>query len=99
MKKPYTVSAQLLESGGRKAAQWDSWPGGLDTSTLSTGQRIEDRRELTVYTDAVPGAYGLRIMVYDGQTMERMRVIDDRGRVLPDDFFTLDRVRVLGPGR
>jgi hypothetical protein len=99
MQKPYTVSAQLLESGGRKAAQWDSWPGGTDTSNCTVGQQIEDRRELTVYADATPGAYDLRIMVYDGGTMERMRVIDDQGRVLPNDFFTLGRVRVSGPGR
>jgi hypothetical protein len=98
MEKTYKVSAQLLGEGERKAAQWDSLPGGQDTSTWQAGQQIEDRRELTVYADVPDGRYDLRIMIYDQETMRRMRIIDDQGRVLPDDFLTLGHIRVLGPG-
>jgi 4-amino-4-deoxy-L-arabinose transferase-like glycosyltransferase len=96
MDKTYKVSAQLLGEGERKAAQWDSRPGDLDTSTWHPGQRVEDRRELAVYADVPSGAYDLRIMVYDEETMKRMRIVDVQGRILPDDVLTLDHVRVSG---
>jgi hypothetical protein len=99
MDRTYKVSAQLLRGDGRKAAQWDNWPGTVDTSTCQVGQQVVDRRELTVYADAPPGAYDLRILVYDEETMTRMRIIDDQGRVLPDDYLTLDRFRISGPGQ
>jgi hypothetical protein len=98
MEKTYKVSAQLLGDGERKASQWDSLPGDLDTSAWQVEQQVEDHRELTIYADVPDGKYDLRIMVYDQETMKRMRIIDDQGRVLPDDFLTLDHVRVSGSG-
>jgi hypothetical protein len=99
MDKTYVVSAQLLGESGRKAAQWDSRPGDLDTSAWQLGQRVKDHRELAVYADVPSGAYDLRVMVYDEEAMKRMRIVDVQGRILPDDFVTLDHVRVSGSGQ
>lgn len=98
MSKSYTVSAQVLDEG-RKVAQWDSWPGDSDTAGWTKGQRVIDRRILTVAPDALAGGYDLYLMVYDGQTMQRMRLINSEGRVLPDDFVILGKVRVSEAGQ
>jgi hypothetical protein len=99
MDRTYTVSAQLLRGDGRKAAQWDSWPGDVDTSACQVGQQVVDRRTLTVYDDAPAGAYDLRVLVYDSDTVVRMRIVDEQGRILPDDYMVLDQFRVLGLGQ
>ncbi|MBN1934474.1 MAG: phospholipid carrier-dependent glycosyltransferase [Anaerolineae bacterium] len=95
MSRSYTVSAQVLDVG-RKVAQWDSWPGDSDTAGWQRGQRVIDRRVLAVAPDAPAGGYDLYLILYDGQTMQRMRLINSEGRVLPDDFVVLGRVRVSG---
>jgi len=94
MSRSYTVSAQVLDAGGRKVAQWDSRPGDSDTRRWRKGERVVDRRILPVSPDAPPGGYDLYLMLYDGQTMQRMRLINDQGRVLPDDVVILGKVRV-----
>ncbi len=94
MSRSYTVSAQVLDAGGRKVAQWDSRPGDSDTRQWHPGERVVDRRILPVSPDAPPGGYDLYLMLYDDQTMQRMRLINDQGRVLPDDVVILGKVRV-----
>jgi hypothetical protein len=94
MKEMYTVSAQVLSPGGAKIAQWDSWPGEISTASCSAGQQIVDHKVLSIAPDVSPGAYDLQILVYDGATMKRARIINAEGRVLPNDFHILDRIRV-----
>lgn len=94
MDRAYTVSVQLLDDRGHKAAQWDSWPGDLDTSSCTAGQRIVDVRTLSIYPDAPPGGYRLALMIYDSSSMKRLRIVDAQGRILPEDRVFLDWVRV-----
>ncbi len=98
MSASYTVSAQVLAADRSKVAQWDSWPGDLDTRTWQPGQRVIDRRRLTLSADAPPGGYDLVLMLYDGQTLKRMRLIHPDGRVLPEDFHRLGVLRVTAVG-
>jgi hypothetical protein len=94
MDSAYTVSAQVMDSSGQKVAQWDSYPGDLDTQSWQVGQRVVDRRTLQVALDALPGGYELRLLIYDGQTLKRMRIVNAEGRVLPNDFHILGQIRV-----
>ncbi|MBN1584418.1 MAG: hypothetical protein JXA89_27170, partial [Anaerolineae bacterium] len=94
MDSTYTVSAQVLDAGWRKVAQWDSYPGDTDTAGWQAGQQVIDHRTLEVAPDAPPGGYELRLLIYDGQTLKRMRIINAEKRVLPDDFHVLGQVRV-----
>ena len=94
MTTAYTVSAQVLDDGGGKVAQWDGWPGETDTSSWVAGQRVVDRRVLRIADDAPAGGYRLLLLLYDGATLKRMRIIDAEGRVLPNDFHVLGQVRV-----
>lgn len=94
MDRTYTVSAQVLDANWLKVAQWDSLPGKTDTSTWQVGQRVIDRRTLEVALDAPPGGYELRLLIYDGQSLERMRIVNAEGRVLPNDFFVLGQIRI-----
>jgi hypothetical protein len=94
MDRAYTVSAQLLGSGGARIAQWDSWPGEGNTADWQPGQQIVDQRVLEVAADASSGGYDLILLVYDGQTLRRMRIINAQGRVLPSDLHVLGQIRV-----
>jgi hypothetical protein len=94
MDQSYTVSTQVLGADWRKVAQWDSPPGNADTKSCQVGQQVVDRRVLEVASDAPPGGYELRLLLYEGQTLTRMRLINAEGRVLPNDFHVLGQVRV-----
>lgn len=97
LEEPYTVSAQVVDVDGRKAAQWDSWPGNTDTSGWYLGQQVEDERELSIGLDAPPGGYDLVLRVYCRETPETLRLlrtIDSDGRVLSIDRVVLGKVRI-----
>jgi 4-amino-4-deoxy-L-arabinose transferase-like glycosyltransferase len=97
MDRSYTASTQLVAEDLNKAAQLDTYPGGIDTRTWRAGQRIVDRREIAIFEDAAPGGYQLLLGVYgweaDGD-VKRLRLIDDAGRVLPGDTFVVGQIRV-----
>ena len=94
MDNTYTVSTQVLGADWRKVAQWDSLPGDIDTKTCQIGQQVVDRRVLEIAADAPPGGYELRLLLYEGQTLKRMRIINAKGRVLPNDFHILGQIRI-----
>jgi len=93
----YTVSAQLVDDAQRKAAQHDSWPleGAAPTASWQTGQQVVEQRALTVYPDAPPGSYDLRVTVYvlRGEEIVRLPLISATGAQL-EDHVVLTRVRV-----
>ncbi len=66
MQQNYTVSAQLIDTQWRKAAQVDRWPqdGGAPTSTWLPGQILTDTVRMDISPEAVPGFYDLRLTVY-----------------------------------
>lgn len=98
MEADYTVSAQLVDPQQRKAAQNDGWPqgGNAPTAAWEVGQLVADERSLTVYSDAPPGVYDLRVVVYllQGEQIVRLPVIPEGGRML-SDYVVLTRVRVV----
>ena len=93
----YSVFTQLLDESEQKWAQWDSWPANSATSTWEKGQQFEDHYALQLDANAPPGAKRLVIGIYgtdDAGTLERLRIIDDQGRVLPEDRVVLDQLLV-----
>ncbi len=94
----YSVSAQLVDPEQRKAAQHDAWPldGAAPTTSWEPGQTLVDARELTIYGDAPPGAYDVRVAVYafeDGE-VTHVPVIPAGGEMLAD-HVVLTQLRVL----
>ncbi len=98
MAKPCTASVQVVDAQGNKAAQADEWPGGVDTSHCTVGQRITDRRELQLSPDAGAGGYDLLIVVYvhdRGGGIRPLRLVHADGRELSQNSWVLGRVRVV----
>jgi len=93
----YTVSAQLVDAGQRKAAQDDAWPldGAAPTAAWEPGQVLADVRTLEVYPDAPPGVYDVRVAVYVSEEGEivHLPVIPAGGQML-SNHVVLTRVRV-----
>jgi 4-amino-4-deoxy-L-arabinose transferase-like glycosyltransferase len=94
----YTVSAQLVDVGQRKAAQHDGWPldGAAPTAAWEPGRALADPYALAVYPDALPGVYDVRVAVYvleDGEIVH-LPVISEGGQML-FDYVVLTQVRVV----
>ena len=73
-------------------------PGGIDTRTWEAGETIVDRRELQISSDARAGGYQILLSVYgwDPQgELQRLRVINSEGRILPEDTWVLGQIRVM----
>jgi len=95
----YTVSAQLVDPAQNKAAQHDAWPqdGAAPTASWEPGQAVTDTHVLTVFADAAPGIYDLRLAVYtlaDDGAIVHLPVVPRDGRMLADHLL-LTPVRVL----
>jgi 4-amino-4-deoxy-L-arabinose transferase-like glycosyltransferase len=98
MAESYTVSTQVLTEDRRKAAQMDAWPADRDTSSCRKGEQIVDHRTLEIDANAPPDTYELLISVYwvdSSRQLQRLRIIHADGRVLPEDSWTLGKVRVV----
>jgi hypothetical protein len=75
----YTVSVRLVEAGGRRLAQHDSWPanGLLPTRHLRPGDIVRDVHQMVL--DAEARAAALEVVVYDaasGTVLAEPVVID-----------------------
>ncbi|MEA3341331.1 MAG: hypothetical protein U9R15_15310, partial [Chloroflexota bacterium] len=93
----YTISTQLIDPAQRKAAQHDGWPqdGAAPTTIWKPGEVVVDTRALTIFPDASPGAYDLRVAVYlleEGEIVH-LPVISQKGEMLSSHIL-LTRVRV-----
>jgi hypothetical protein len=94
----YTVSAQYVDAGQRKAAQQDGWPsnGAAPTSSWEPGQTLVDTHAMAIYPDAAPGVYNVRVVVYaseDGQ-IEHLPTVAADGQ-MQATHVVLTTVRVL----
>jgi 4-amino-4-deoxy-L-arabinose transferase-like glycosyltransferase len=94
----YTVSAQYVDAGQRKAAQQDGWPsnGAAPTSSWEPGQTLVDTHAMAIYPDAAPGVYNVRVVVYaagDGQ-IEHLPTVAANGQ-MQATHVVLTTVRVL----
>ncbi len=97
MDENYTISAQLIDSAQRKAAQLDSWPqdGAAPTATWQPGQVVTDTRLLTIASDALPGVYDVRIVVYHVPRDEIVHLPVIRPGEMLASHVVLTRVRVM----
>ena len=94
----YTISAQLVDTGQRKAAQRDGWPldGAAPTATWEPGQMLVDSYALAVSQDASPGVYDVQVVVYvvEEGSIARLPVSPAGGQML-SEHLVLTRVRVV----
>ena len=74
--RDYTVFVHTLASGGRKAAQRDTYPcdGECPTSSWQAGEIIVDRHQFDLPPDAPEGPYRLAVGFYLLDTGERVAV-------------------------
>lgn len=92
----YKVFVHLAAEGDLRAAQHDSEPqgGAAPTSSWQPGQVITDTHPLVIHADAPPGAYRLKVGLYNGETGQRLRLLSDNGVSVQADSVTLGGVRV-----
>ncbi len=92
----YTVFVHLLDPQGERRAQHDNPPGrGVRaTNTWLGDERIIDRYELDVPTDAPAGDYTLRIGLYDAETGDALALEDAGGQVVDGDTLVVGPVAV-----
>lgn len=97
MEKNYTVSAQLIDKGQRKAAQHDSPPleGAAPTTTWRPDQIVVDEVPLTIFQDAA-GPYSVRLAVYAHEegTISHLPVTPPGGQ-MQASHVKLTQVRVI----
>jgi hypothetical protein len=93
--RDYTAFVHVLDGEGQLAAQADVMPrGGLfPTSYWPRGAVVDDQIELSL-ADLPPGAYHVRLGVYDSQTVERLPVVTPSGAALPDNVIELGEIEV-----
>jgi len=88
----YTVFIHLLDSQGKPLVIGDAPPvnGTYPTTVWDAGEVIADVHHLTIGANVPPGTYSLEVGLYDSQTLKRVPVFDERGKIVDD--------RVLIPG-
>jgi hypothetical protein len=86
----YTVFVHLESSTGTLVSQVDSPPlkGRYPTSLWQRGEAIRDAVELPLPAQLPPGAYYVRLGMYDLRTMQRLAVRDRSGRDLGNSIDT-----------
>lgn len=80
----YKVSIQMYDAVGNFAAQNDSMPvcDRRATNVWLAGETVIDRHSIPMNDDTLPGAYPLYVILYDGATGERLRLLDADGQPL-----------------
>jgi hypothetical protein len=75
----YKITLQLLDEGGKLAAQIDTVPrdGLAPTTSWQQGEELVDRHGILLPTDLPPGRYTLIVAVYHARTGERLAVVAD----------------------
>jgi hypothetical protein len=79
----YKITLQLLDEGGKLAAQIDTVPrdGLAPTTSWQPGEELVDRYGVLLPTDLPPGRYRLIVAVYHAATGERLAVVADEQHV------------------
>ena len=88
MDENYTVFTHLLALNGSTTGQQDSHPvyGTYPTSLWMTGEVVTDVYEISIRTDAAPGAHRLEVGMYVAETGDRLPT------GTPDDAVVLQTV-------
>jgi len=86
MGQDYSLFIHVLDSQGRRIAQWDGPPLGryLATSRWNPGRRLRGEYPVPVPPDTPQGAYRLSVGLYDWRTLDRLPVTDGAGRPAGD---------------
>ena len=81
--RPYTVFVHLVDELGVIQGYGDGEPGGgsLPTTSSLAGEYLMDSHQVIVYSAASPGAYRLRIGLYDPTTGERLLTPDGKDHI------------------
>jgi hypothetical protein len=97
MDEDYTVFAQIIDDRGQKWAQWDAWPADVATSTWRAGDTFEDPYDLTLDGATPAGGKTLIMGLYrrdaNGE-LERLRIINEEGRMVLRTYVVLDHIAV-----
>ena len=81
--RPYTVFVHLVDGAGTIQGYGDSEPGGgrLPTTSWLAGEYLTDPHQINVNATSLPGAYRLRIGLYDPTTGQRLLTPDGKDHV------------------
>ena len=84
----YTIFVQILTEDDQLVGQVDSWPlqGTLPTSSWRPSQQITDPYTIPLSADLPSGNYRLIVGFYRLSDLQRLSVLDARGRPLDDKF-------------
>lgn len=90
----YAVFVHVAGADGRPVAQADGEPvdGGAPTSVWKIGELVNDRRVMTIPSDAASGRYRLLVGLYLNRTGARLPVVGGGGR--ERDFVEVGTVTV-----
>jgi hypothetical protein len=93
----YSISTQLVDANGVKAAQKDAWPfdGRSPTSLWEPGVVVKEPRELTIFDGTPPGVYDVYVAVYPPDDPGALLVVTPPGGRLQTDHIVLTTVHVL----
>jgi hypothetical protein len=96
----YKVFTHLVNAEGRVVAQRDDFPaqGTRPTTTWRPDEIVVDTYTIPLGPDVLPGTYTLIVGFYDAATGTRLApVLDEAGRVQPNDQMPLEDVSLGGP--
>jgi hypothetical protein len=87
----YTVFVHLIDSQDIAVASHDSRPmmGRYSTLAWRPGHIVPDPHPILLPADYSPGAYRLRIGLYQPETGDRLPIVDPQGREPPLEYIVL----------
>ncbi len=92
---PYTIFTHIMGANDTLAGQKDSWPrnGEYPTNFWIKGEIISDVYLIPFSPQAAPGDYHLEVGLYDTETGDRLRAVQD-GQPLLNDIIILEHFQV-----
>lgn len=90
----YTVFTHLIAADGFNRTGQDNQPvwGTYPTDRWQPGEQITDKYTLTVPPGTPPGDHRLRVGWYHAETLQRVPVLDGRGRPADDHVILADLI-------
>lgn len=79
--RDFTVFAHVYDSQGKLVGQNDGWPsdGNYPTSAWQPGEYVAEKRLVSLPANLAPGAYTVKVGLYDSKTVERLAPSPDHG--------------------
>ena len=97
--RDWVVFAHLVDAGGTIVAEDNRQPqaGVFPTAQWAAGDWVESHHLIALPATLAPGAYTLRVGMFDPQSGDRAGVYSKRGKLL-GDYLTLGKVTVEARG-